>query len=176
MTSLLLILVLSPFASQAAEPPSIQMSCVTAFPTTSYLVESQGEELVVRVIHHNGSKYAPAISGIFTPSDLPILAKRAALVEKMADDMTFRWPLKNCKKHEGMRFECYGTDDVQEGKEKAKIAPFALYTSKLSHDGPGGKFETVDVTMSFDVNGERDASIEMRYYDGECVPYLRRDI
>lgn len=176
MKTLLLTLALFPFAAQAAELPNIQMSCVTQFPTTSYLVESRGEELVVRVIHHNGSKYAPAISGIFTPSDLPILAKRAALAEKMADDMTFRWPLKNCKKHEGMRFECYGTDDVQEGRDKAKIAPFALYTTKLTQDGPGGKYDYLDVTLTFDVDSERDGSIEMRYADGECVPYLRKDL
>lgn len=176
MKTLVTILTLFPLFAQAAELPSIEMSCVSQFPTTSYLVESRGEELVVRVIHHNGTKYAPAISGIYTPNDLPILAKRAALVEKMADDMTFRWPLKNCKKHEGMRVECFGTDDVQEGKGKAKIAPFAFYTTKTSEEGIAGKWEYLNVTMSFDVNGERDASIDMRYFDGECVPYLRNDI
>jgi hypothetical protein len=157
----------------AAESPTIRLTCVTEYPSTSFVIESKGKELVARVLHHHGAKYAPAISGIFTPSDLPILARRAALVEKMSADMSFRWPLSSCKKHDDFRFECFGTEDMQLGEGGAKIAPFALYSTKIREDGIAGAYESLQLTMTFDVDGERDPSIEMKYPMEACVPMVR---
>lgn len=161
-------------SAQGAEYPDIKLTCVTESPSTSFVIESQGKELIARVIHHYGAKYAPAISGIFTPNDLPTLSRRAKAVEKMKNDMSFRWPLSKCKKHDDFRFECFGTDDVQEGEGGAKFAPFALYTTRVKEEGIAGALEYLQVTMSFDVDQDRDPSIEMRYPVGSCVAAVKQ--
>ncbi len=166
----LLAISVSAATAHAAEYPEIKLTCVTESPTTSFVIQSQGKELVARVLHHNGARYAPAISGIYTPNDLPTLSRRAKAVEKMKDDMTFRWPLSKCKKHDEFRFECLGTEDVQEGVGGAKIAPFALYTTRVKEEGLAGTYEYLMVTMSFDVDEQRDPSIEMKYPKENCIP------
>jgi hypothetical protein len=35
----------------------INMACITEFPTTSFIAETEGDELIVKVIHHNGVGY-----------------------------------------------------------------------------------------------------------------------
>jgi hypothetical protein len=156
-------------APKAAEEP-IELTCVTEWPTTSFVVWSEGDEVLARVIHHNGSSYAPAIVGTFTPNDLPLLAERAALVKKMKNEMTFHWPRKKCKKLGELVLQCFGTDDVQEGEGGAKFAPFALYSTTRVEDGIAGRQESASVTLTFDVDGARGASIEMIYPKGSCVP------
>lgn len=170
----LLFALLAPVSSIAADEP-IELTCMTEWPTTSFVVSTEGEEVLARVVHHNGSGYAPAIVGTFTPNDLPILAERAALVRKMKNDMTFRWPRKNCKKLGEMIIQCFNSGDVQEGEGGAKIAPFALYSNARVEDGIAGRQETNSVAMSFDVDGATGASIEMIYSKGGCVP-MKLDI
>lgn len=167
-----------PAGAPAAEPGSdpapgtgdILLTCVTEWPTTSFVVSTEGEEVVARVIHHNGSGYAPAFSGTFTPNDLKLLSERAELVRKMKSDMTFRWPKSKCKKlGTPLVFQCFGTDDVQEGEGGAKIAPFALYSTAKSEDGIAGHFDWISVALTFDVDGAHGASIEMTYPSNGCV-------
>ena len=148
----------------------ILLTCVTEWPTTSFVVSTEGEEVVARVIHHNGSGYAPAFSGTFTPNDLKILSERGELVRKMKSDTTFRWPKSKCKKlGTPLVFQCFGTDDVQEGEGGAKIAPFALYSTAKSEDGIAGHFDWISVALTFDVDGAHGASIEMTYPKNGCV-------
>lgn len=162
---------LAPTAGSILAPTAgdIVLTCVTEFPTTSFVVSTEGEEVVARVIHHNGSGYAPAFSGTFTPNDLKILAERGELVRKMKPDMTFRWPLSKCKKlGSPLVFQCFGTEDVQEGEDGAKIAPFALYSTAKTEDGIAGHYDWISVAMTFDVDGAHGASIEMTYPKSSC--------
>ncbi len=160
---------ISPLISFAGEEP-IVLTCVTDFPTTSFVVWTEGEFVKARVIHHNGTGYAPAIVGVFTPNDLPVLAERASMVRKMKDDMTFRWPLKNCKKLDEMVIQCFHSGEVQDGEGGAKIAPFALYSSAKEERGIAGHLKSHSVRLSFDVDGKNGASVEMEYPEGSCVP------
>lgn len=156
--------------NRAPASGDILLTCVTEWPTTSFVVSTEGEEVVARVIHHNGSGYAPAFSGTFTPNDLKLLAERGELVKKMKNDMTFRWPKSKCKKlGTPLVFQCFGTDDVQEGEGGAKIAPFALYSTSKTEDGIAGHFDWISVAMTFDVDGAHGASIEMTYPKNGCV-------
>lgn len=156
-------------AFAADEPSPILLTCVTEFPTTSFAISTEGDFVVARVIHHNGSGYAPAISGTFTPNDLKLLSERAELVRKMKPDMTFRWPKAKCKKlGSPLVFQCFGTDDVQEGEGGAKFEPFALYSTAKTEDGIAGHYDWISIALTFDVDGAHGASIEMTYPKSSC--------
>lgn len=149
-----------------AEP--INLVCTTESLTTSFVAKTEGDQLLVRVIHHNGSQYAPAINGVYTPHDLPILAEQAKAVLKMKRVMDFHWPMKNCKRHDDLRFECFATDDVEEGEGGAKFSPFAFYSTKLVQDGIAGRYEQLELRLSFRVDGV-DSAVQMPYYLEGCV-------
>lgn len=166
LTALFLFLI--PACSYAA---GIELTCVTEFPTTSFIVKQAEDGYVyARMIQHNGTKYMPIFSGIIVPNDLPMLAEKAERLQKLATDMTFRWPAKNCVKHDDFRFECFGTDDSKE-VNGTRIAPFALYTGRVKHDNIAGRYEELRVGMDFSV-GERSQTddVEMSYPSGFCVP------
>jgi hypothetical protein len=169
---LILLSLLFALPLQAAAP--INLTCATNPMTTSFGIRTEGEEVVATVMHSYGSRFAPAINGIFTPNDIEILAARAKLVEKMKDITTFRWPLSKCRRHNDYRFECFGTDDVQDGKDGSKIRPFALYTRRTLEDGIAGKSENLTITLSFNVDGKGDPSIAMEYPIQGCNPTYAR--
>ena len=121
------------------------------------------------VIFHQGPDFAPAINGMFTPSDLAELAARAARVKKLRDQMTFAWPLENCRQRGELRFECLGSDDVQTGRNGEKIRAFALYTARIDEDGLAGRRSLLRVNLSFTVEGDGDAYVTMDYPLDNCV-------
>jgi hypothetical protein len=164
---LALAFLLSSLTAQAAAP--IRLTCVTDPPSTSFGIETNGDTVEGTVVFHYGPLYAPAINGVFTPHDLGILADRSELVKKLKDITTFHWPAKNCKAHDPYRFECFGTDDVQEGRAGEKVRPFALYTTRSEEDGIAGKHTYLKVTLSFDVDGKGDPSVAMDYPIGDCA-------
>jgi hypothetical protein len=155
------------FLSATAHAAGISMVCATNPISTAFVIETKGEEVQARVIHFYGANYAPAISGTFTPSDLPLLARRAGFIAKMKDDTTFRWPLKKCKSISPERFECFGSDDKQEGKDGTLFEPFALYSTKVVEDGIVGKQENLRLTLSL-YSGEEEGVVEMSYSKEDC--------
>ena len=159
-----------PKAPRNGADQPFEFSCLTEIPTTTFVVWTEGEEVLARVIHHNGSQYAPAIVGTYTPNDLPTLAKRAAAVRKMKNDTTFRWPKAKCQHLGEMGLYCTGATGTAEGEEGAKLKPWALYTSTVVEEGVAGKLESMNVSVIFDVDQDRDQSVEMKYPKGSCVP------
>ena len=157
-------------SAQAEAPPGLQLFCFTEPMSTSFLIETKGVEVQATVIHHYGSEYAPAISGIFTPSDLPTLERRAKFIRQMKPQMTFHWPLKACKNFGEGRFECWGTKDVQEGENGVKFEPFALYSTKVTEEGVAGKLEYLQLTLSVyaSPNDNEGGTVEMRYPREGC--------
>jgi hypothetical protein len=166
-TILILAALFSSFSALAAAP--IRLTCVTDPPSTSFGVDTEGDTVAAALVFHYGPLYAPAINGVFTPHDLGILAERAELVKKLKDITVFHWPLQRCKSHDPYRFECFGTDDAQDGRGGEKIRPFALYTTRSEEDGIAGKHTYIKVTLSFDVDGKGDPSVAMDYPIGDCA-------
>ena len=162
---ILLSLLFSPLTVSAAP---IRLACVTEWPTTSFVVREEGDTLSAQLIFHNGTEYAPVINGIYTPHDLPTLAEKAALAQKLSNQTTFHWPAKKCHGHDLHRFECFGTEDEQKGVGGEAIRPFALYTTKLSEDGIAGKYEYVSMALTFNVVGQGESAVEMRYDAQGC--------
>ncbi|MCO5143192.1 MAG: hypothetical protein M9962_08900 [Oligoflexia bacterium] len=167
MKTLVSVVLLSLFIGLPAK--AFQLTCYTEYLTTTFVIWTENEDLYARVIHHNGAEYAPAIVGIYTPKDIPILERRANLVKQMQNETTFRWKKEKCKFREGNRFECFGTDDIQYGRGGEKIEPFALYSTEVAENGIAGKLNYLWLRLTFDVDGESGPAVEMEYPTFQCV-------
>lgn len=159
---------LAAFSTTTALAEEFELACVTETPTTTFVIRTEGELLKARLILHHGPEFAPAINGVFTPRDLPILSDRANLARKLLSDTTFTWPRKNCRFRDDVRFECFGTDESSAGVGGVKIRPFALYTSRIKEETIAGTHNYVSLRMSFDVDGKGDPSVEMKYDSVGC--------
>jgi hypothetical protein len=145
-----------------------ELTCMTEPPTTTFGIWREGEEMIVRAIHHFGARFAPSFNGIYTPNDIPYLAEQAKLVLKMPAITTFHWPLKNCSL-KGEVLKCFGTDDVQEGEGGAKLKPFGVHTAVSTEETIAGKHEYTTVSLNFDVDGKSGPRLEMKYPKGQCA-------
>ncbi|MGZ3693681.1 MAG: hypothetical protein ACXWQO_05745 [Bdellovibrionota bacterium] len=155
--------------SAVAHAGDYHLVCYTDPLTSSFDIsqKADSDELLGTVIFHYGTEYAPAISGIYTPHDLPLLTERAALVKEMKPTTTFHWPKKKCLIGEQGRMECFGSEDVQDGEDGVKFTPFAIYTTRISEDGIAGKFDYLRVTLSI-YAGQKNAIVEMNYPLSGC--------
>lgn len=153
-------------AAAATSSEEIKLTCVTDYPSTSFVIRQEGGRLLGRVIHHNGLAYMPIHSGIITPSDLKIMSERAATLTQLEPDMEFSWPLEKCVRHDDHRFECFGTDDRREINGK-QVVPFALFTSRINHDNIAGQYEDIMVTLTFSIDGKSYAT-DMNYPVRNC--------
>ena len=152
-------------------PTTINVECITKqFPTTSFLIRTEGKQVRAQVLHHNGTGYAPAISGTFTPNDLPLLTERAKIVEKLGKNMFFTWQLEKCKIYDEMMFKCFGSDEIQE-VNGMKVKTFGLYTSRSTMFAMGQTFNSMRVVLSLTVDG-KSIDLDMPYDDpSDCKKF-----
>jgi len=167
----LLILIASVFSfstASAKELPTIKLLCTTDYPTTSFIVRTDKDEVTVRMINHNGMKYTPAIAGVFTPNDLKILTERADLVQRLNADMEFRFVRSSCEKGPGYAFWCLGVKEPQI-VNGAKVESRYVSVVKTTTEGAGYKVVTYAFRLSLSIDG-KDVPIEMPYHEQECAP------
>lgn len=150
--------------SNTALSAPINMACVTEFPTTSFIAETEGEDLVVKVIHHNGVGYMPLHGGVITPNDLAVLSTKAENLKRLGDFYTLRWKSNKCTLI-GTFLSCYGGEDIQ--INDAKVSPWALYTSAQRSESNLGVFENMEVGLMLDIDGKTE-SFSMKYEKSEC--------
>ena len=136
-------------------------------PSTTFIIETKGDEVEARMINHNGVQYAPALVGVYTPSDLKTLVDRAVLTSKLVPDMKFHWKINKCKKHSDTRFECFGSDEIQT-LNGAKIQTFGLYTTDSVEDGIAGILKRTQVSLALFIN-DKSLEIEMPYFSHLCA-------
>lgn len=145
---------------------TIDMTCVTSsYPTTSFIIQTKGDRVQARVIHHNGLKYMPIHSGIVTPNDIKMLAGASADLAKLGTDYVMTWNASNCKVEGEKRFSCFDGDDTNIAG--AKVSPWAIYTSRSVHDTIAGRYENVTMSLSLKIDGV-DRSFAMDYDLSEC--------
>ncbi|NUM88813.1 MAG: hypothetical protein HUU37_06395 [Bdellovibrionales bacterium] len=156
------------FLSTAHAALPLRVSCATDPVTTMFDIAENGEKLEVSVLHMNGIDYAPLDVTVITPRDVEsYLPKKAAALKKMPEMSTFTWPMKNCRVHDGFRFECFGTDDVQ-FHNGVKLAPFAAWSERIIHNNPAGSYIERAIVLSVDVDGE-SVHVRMVYPESGCT-------
>lgn len=152
----------------SAEAKPFDLGCITEHPTTSFLIQEVDDQMVAKVYLHHGPEFAPVFQGIATFRDFPILQDQAKGVLKLKNAMTFRWPMKKCKVTDAIRFQCFGTDDEQDGVDGAKVKPFALYSTRIWEDSIAGKLESVSIRLTFTVDKKESSAIDMNYPANNC--------
>jgi hypothetical protein len=146
-----------------AEAKPYQLGCMTEHPSTTFVIQEKEDFMEALIVHHHGSAFAPVLNGIALYRDLPIIMEQSKSVLKMKREMTFRWPMKKCKIRDEIKFECFGSDDVQEGLDGAKLKPFALYTGKITDDTFVGKWDSVSIRFSFSTDTGESSAVDMKY-------------
>lgn len=164
-----LIVMISAFATfNALAEAQINRVCVTDFPTTSVAAQTNNDEVVVRVIHHNGFKYMPLYTGIITPNGIQALSEKADLFEKLGDQYEFRWDLKDCVIKNKEIYHCdFGKPAVING---ISVKPFSMWTKKVREESTAGVFEQMEVNFTLTID-KSSQHFSMSYQKHECYDY-----
>lgn len=160
-------ILLASLAHAAAD--NVEFKCMTGYPTTSFLAETHGDEVVVRVIHHHGTQFAPIHEGIVVPNDIELIKSRAELLAKMGTDFTFKFPLEKCTVHSPGQMTCLSGDTQVLGGQEFTASMLSLYTSTSYVSEI--EIPVQWVTLYLDVKGYDMPSpyITMRYSQHECT-------
>lgn len=145
----------------------IAFKCMTGFPTTTFKAETQGDQVVVEVVHHNGVKYMPVHRGIVVPGDFAYLEAKAKMLTKMGPKTVFRFPRERCKVYGKGQLSCPGSDtQVFDG---TKMTASDLSMSTGTDRTMGFSFDRFTVTLTLQIEGFVPVQeISMDYSDGEC--------
>lgn len=167
LLSILLVSLIS-IASQAqSQTPVINFKCMAHMPTTTFIAKTEGSELVLTTIHHNGVNFMPIHEGVIVPRDIGYLKEVASHLTKMGDYNEFRFPLKNCQIDGPKQMSCgNGNSQNFSGQE---MRGFFLYTSKLRETAFGTNFDRIKVVLSVHIlNFAPVQDIVMNYEVDEC--------
>ena len=151
----------------AEEKAKYNFKCVNKSPTTSFLLSTEGNEVVLTTVHHNGPSYMPIHEGIIVPNDIPYLSEVARHLMKMGERNTFRFPIKNCIVTGPGLLSCHGGNRLNfNGTE---IEALRLVTSKGSEHSPYVSYEYNRVTLSVNVTGFAPVQdLSILYFENEC--------
>lgn len=143
----------------------VDVVCVTEIPSTSVNAQMQGQELEVHVIHHFGMKFMPIETGMVTPSDLPLLAQKAKVFEKLGDHYIFHFDPANCNRTDKDLMSCSaGKEVIVNG---VKVKPWSFYTKRIHGELDLGAYEIIEVNFNLGINGKVH-HFSMQYSKNEC--------
>jgi hypothetical protein len=159
-----------PVLANGTTPPvhsagSINMSCVTSWPTTTHVVRTESDLVNVTVIHHNGTKYMPIHEGIVVPNDIAIIERKARVLSKLGTRMSFQWPTAHCSRTSAFLFKCSGGGPTE--VNGVTLTPFAIFTSIQEEQGIAGRVVRHQVSLHLIIDGESFITT-MNYEPTDC--------
>jgi hypothetical protein len=141
--------------------------CSTEHPTTSISVENLEGRVTLRMIHHNGLKFAPIHSGVITLNDIPFIEKKGSLFSKMGEHLVLEFDLARCKKHQEGNYSCYNSNPATIGELEVKS--FGFQTYKSTSELYGMRFESLLFRLNVTV-GNRSLSSTIEYsLPSDCI-------
>ena len=145
----------------------INMSCITDYPTTSFIAQTENDIITFKLIHHNGVRYMPIWNNIITPNDISFISEAAELLADLGTDFNFKMPQKNCVVMDGMLFNCFGNSPVVE-MNGHKVSMWAVYSREVTETSFAGTFNYVLTSMALDIDGKIQ-HVPMKYESHECT-------
>lgn len=148
------------------------LKCITSgLPTTSFVLEEKTDSMQLRVIHHNGTKYAPVFAGIITPSDLSLIQKSSDFWTRLGDNLKIHFKKEKCRLEENKFFTCSlpGVSDLN----GEKVESLYFTTSETVDRIPDFEFVRTTVKL-YARQGTDEYKLEMGYYDNDCKIQLRK--
>ncbi len=168
MKKIVLPLILS-FSPLSFATETMDMTCVTEFPTTSFVIRDAGDKVSLQVFNHNGNQYMPIYDSLVTPHDLALLSAKAKVLLKLPETMKFEWPKEKCERQDEMIQTCMGITDEQE-HNGTKVQAWSFGTSWATDKTAYGKFNYRKVSLHLTID-KQDYSIPMKYSESECGPW-----
>lgn len=157
--------------AMSATPKSTlpSLKCISALPTTSFLLTEGEKSIQLRVINHNGAQFAPVYSGIVTPNDMDHVKKSGEFFNKIGDDFVINFEKNNCRLEEDKFFTCFINDESV--ISETKIHNIYFTTSESTDRIPNYEFTRTNVRLSIREKKEDilDYRLEMSYYFDECL-------
>lgn len=163
-----LMIAIALFTATLAAAAPVNVTCATDPLTTSFAIFTTGDDVTVRVIHHNGSSYMPLSRQTITPSDLSGLQQKAAALEPLGDQYDLHIKASNCRLTSDKLVDCHGPiDQTVSGR---KFTWLYVTTSKITTVSPVLSEPSVRtaVDVDFTMDG-KDYDFGMEYEAGACV-------
>lgn len=161
----ILALILSPPSLANQENVAVDFRCVTSPPTTSFVAKTEGESVKLTIVHHNGVEYMPIHKGIIVPSDIPLLQKKAEVMQKLGERVEMVFEKKNCKKYGPGLFSC-GLGKVNTEKGTSAVSA-SLLTKTANEKLYDMEFAENIVSAGFKVDNYY-YSIDNAFYFDDC--------
>ncbi|MGE3260323.1 MAG: hypothetical protein AB7K68_00950 [Bacteriovoracia bacterium] len=153
----------------AGEAPAEKFgfACKAAMPTTSFMLEDRGEEMVLKVLHHNGTAYMPIHEGIIVPNDMAYLERKAKTLPLLGTETEFRFPRSRCKTFGEGLISCAGGERRTIGG--LDVEALNLVTERNTRQIFDMKFSFTRVVLSLNIAGSPPVQeMSMNYYNDEC--------
>ncbi|MCO4795540.1 MAG: hypothetical protein KC493_17605 [Bacteriovoracaceae bacterium] len=145
----------------------INFVCSTEHPTTSISVETIQKNVILRILHHNGLKFAPIHSGVITLHDIPYLEKKGGLFAQMGEHIVLEFDLNRCKKHQTGNYSCYNSNSNTIGA--LDVSSFGFQTYKTTSELYGMSLENFSFRFNVTV-GNRGMNSTMEYFlPNDCI-------
>jgi hypothetical protein len=136
-------------------------------PTTTFLLEEDGADMRLTLVHHNGVDFMPIHQGIIVPHDLGFLAGKAKVLTRLGDRTEFRFPRARCSTFGAGLISCSGGERKNIGG--LDVEALNLVTSVSTRKVFDEKVEYYGVNLSLNVMGNPPVSeISMEYTTDEC--------
>lgn len=140
--------------------------CATEMPTTSFWFAEDGDHFNIRIMHHNGTKYAPFSQRMIVPNDMAQLLDNAEVAKITGDDLVIRWNKKNCDQRGAEIFSCVGGGESLTSAKK-QIKPWLISRSQSTTHTAHGDFHKTTITFSYEIEGKSHDYL-MEYSTDEC--------
>ncbi len=152
--------------SQAKQLQELDLLCITEFPTTSFIGQTESGKFKVRLVHSNGVKYMPIHAGLVTIEDLKIISQKAEILKNLGEISEFEFDIKSCEVFKDGTFRC-GNGNKFTGENGTVFELNSLYSQKSSHRFQDIQYEKIQLTAYFLVKGE-SYFVAMDYSEYEC--------
>lgn len=164
------ILILAAFQStsfaQEVIPRSLDLLCMTEFPTTSFIGETINNRFNVRFVNSNGVKHMPIHSGLVTIEDIKLLEKRAEVLKNLDDVAEFSFDVKSCTVYQDQTFRCANGSSFKT-KNGTEFEVYSIRSSLVKMFFSDFQYDQVQISVSFIVKGET-YDVPMSYGASEC--------
>lgn len=145
---------------------SFDFKCITEYPTTSFIFTDDKDYFKVRILHHNGTKFAPFIQRLVVPNDMSMVLEAAEVAKTTGRDIELRFAKSGCKHLNSEIFSCVGEGESLTSTKK-QIKPWHISRTLVTSQTPNGEFKKYTLTMSYDVDG-KSYDYVMDYLLNEC--------
>jgi hypothetical protein len=141
------------------------LNCVTEYPTTSFVAQTENNKINVVMVNHNGKEFLPIHSGIITIYDLLFLQSKAEALSEISTELSFSFSPEQCQLFSDETFSCYKSFSA--GTSETSLIPISLHSLNITTQVGGNTYKEREISIGLS-NGTYTYNVNMRYTLDEC--------